>query len=146
MCGHTPTSFLLFIISGGYERFSAEYPFLRTQKILYTPTVSDFQLVACSLSTNVSYRNWSAFHIIQVKSSLSFSILGMRDMPSVQPQTMMLRSMFTSMPHTNWTHCTREPFQNSEWKLVMTQLPIYSPNLVILLIFLVGVITCKIVV
>ena len=26
--------------AGGYERFSAEYPFLRTQKIIYTPMVS----------------------------------------------------------------------------------------------------------
>eukprot|EP00731_Ephydatia_muelleri_P023673 Em0015g1256a len=26
------------VLKGGYERFSAEYPFLRTQKILYTPT------------------------------------------------------------------------------------------------------------
>ena len=25
--------------AGGYERFSAEYPFLRTQKIMYTPMV-----------------------------------------------------------------------------------------------------------
>lgn len=25
------------VLKGGYERFSAEYPFLRTQKILYTP-------------------------------------------------------------------------------------------------------------
>lgn len=28
------------ILKGGYERFSAEYPFLRTHKIMYTPLVS----------------------------------------------------------------------------------------------------------
>ena len=27
------------LFPGGYERFSAEYPFLRTQKIIYTPMV-----------------------------------------------------------------------------------------------------------
>ncbi|XP_019853001.1 PREDICTED: serine/threonine/tyrosine-interacting-like protein 1 [Amphimedon queenslandica] len=27
----------VLVLKGGYERFSAEYPFLRTQKILYTP-------------------------------------------------------------------------------------------------------------
>lgn len=27
------------VLSGGYERFSALYPFLRTQKILWTPQV-----------------------------------------------------------------------------------------------------------
>lgn len=29
----------LSVCTGGYERFSAEYPFLRTQKIMYTPMV-----------------------------------------------------------------------------------------------------------
>ena len=33
------------ILKGGYERFSAEYPFLRTQKIMYTPLVNDKLLV-----------------------------------------------------------------------------------------------------
>ena len=28
--------------SGGYERFSAKYPFLRTQKIMYSPLVSPY--------------------------------------------------------------------------------------------------------
>lgn len=35
-------TYMYIIVScvGGYERFSAEYPFLRTQKILYTPLVN----------------------------------------------------------------------------------------------------------
>ena len=33
------------MILGGYERFSAEYPFLRTQKIMYTPLVSSAHII-----------------------------------------------------------------------------------------------------
>ena len=41
---------------GGYERFSAEYPFLRTQKIMYT------SLVSCAPSNYTRIKNSIIIH------------------------------------------------------------------------------------
>ena len=40
--------------TGGYERFSAEYPFLRTQKIMYTPMVRIIVIPTTSLYLSLS--------------------------------------------------------------------------------------------
>ena len=57
------------MILGGYERFSAEYPFLRTQKIMYT------SLVSCAPSNYTRIKNSIIIHDVIIITGASKSSL-----------------------------------------------------------------------
>ncbi len=107
----------VMILKGGYERFSAEYPFLRTQKIMYTDVVSqniNYSTFTCintvntcllfcpqvtpfvkinkklrSCSTNQLFcRSFYHFPATQVKSFLCSSTLVTDTMRTMHPWTM----------------------------------------------------------
>lgn len=67
--------FTVFILKGGYEHFSALYPFMRTQKIMWTPKeLDDFKTYPIEVIPNLLYiGDWRQANAAYIQKDLKIT-------------------------------------------------------------------------